>query len=738
MAIKRKKTFKIILISIAALAAIFFIASFLLNHYLKKSIEDTLNQSLNAKVKIESVKLNIFTSKIKITELSIVGKNSFKNDTLFYFDNSTLKIDDYNTKTGLLLISSLEFDGLVLRNINDENGINCWQTISNNLSDEDSLTNDSNLSIFINDIILRNAFVVNIDRQTETVDSLKSVDIKISSQKTETGFDSKFEISLNLINHFIDNGSSKGEIRFNGSLSSQNKLWQGVASGNYDNFPIKSEFRLNFDSITNDSSFLNFIINFDNAKNCSSSGALMLKVNTNSSLTELNDFDFTANLICKQLNIENPKNESLLLDFDVLLSYTSSSNKLLSLKSQKFFATNNTDTIRGTFDFSLSNKNFIANSNIIGDKPISFCFKDYQYNLMLKSDLNGLISAEHNDLLGNLFFNISVTNEKLTSFNNAALSGNVNQQLFSFELDVLSPMVDGNINLRFDSPQKYFIGEIYDIKSEMKIDKIVVPISNKKKSYIIDNNISLNEGLIPFPLRTNTILKIEIDSILLGNSSISNLRADVVHSPNLIGFRKIYFEFLNGTVGADYSIYETNSGDYLENNFEIKEIDLSALSMAELSGIINFSGSNLLAINDTINDFAKNTGLNKLQIKDFCYKTDLLQEYEIDEESIDISEAVIEFLISNDTIKLLPTIISINKALLRLDAIYCMSNDSIDAEFTINTPKQYLSSKIQFLIHLFAAKNSKPKNTQSDSKRLEYLLKIGGTLSDPEYKVYKN
>ena len=293
----------------------------------------------------------------------------------------------------------------------------------------------------------------------------------------------------------------------------------------------------------------------------------MLKVNTNSSLTELNDFDFTANLICKQLNIENPKNESLLLDFDVLLSYTSSSNKLLSLKSQKFFATNNTDTIRGTFDFSLSNKNFIANSNIIGDKPISFCFKDYQYNLMLKSDLNGLISAEHNDLLGNLFFNISVTNEKLTSFNNAALSGNVNQQLFSFELDVLSPMVDGNINLRFDSPQKYFIGEIYDIKSEMKIDKIFVPISNKKKSYSIDNNISLNEGLIPFPLRTNTILKIEIDSILLGNSSISNLRADVVHSPNLIGFRKIYFEFLNGTVGADYIIYITNSGDYLENHF---------------------------------------------------------------------------------------------------------------------------------------------------------------------------
>ena len=738
MAIKRKKTFKIIIISIAALAAIFFIASFLLNYYLKKSIEDTLNQSLNAKIKIESVKLNIFTSKIKITELSIVGRNSFKNDTLFYFDNSTLKIDDYNTKTGLLLISSLEFDGLVLRNINDEKGINCWQTISKDLSDEDSLTNDSNLSVFINDIILRNALVVNIDRQTETVDSIKSVDIKISSQKTETGFDSKFEISLNLINHFIDNGSSKGEIRFNGSLSSQNKLWQGVASGNYDNFPIKSEFRLNFDSIANDSSFLNFIINFDNAKNCSSSGALMLKVNTNSSLTELTDFDFTANLICKQLNIENPKNESLLLDFDVLLSYTSSSNKILSLKSQKFFATNNTDTIRGTFDFSLSNKNFIANSNIIGDKPISFCFKDYQYNLMLKSDLNGLISAEHNDLLGNLFFNISVTNEKLTSFNNAALSGNVNQQLFSFELDVLSPMVDGNINLRFDSPQKYFIGEIYDIKSEMKIDKIVVPISNKKKSYSIDNNISLNEDLIPFPLRTNTILKIEIDSILLGSSSISNLRADVVHSPNLIGFRKIYFEFLNGTVGADYSIYKTNSGDYLENNFEIKEIDLSALSMAELSGIINFSGSNLLAINDTINDFAKNTGLNKLQIKDFCYKTDLLKEYEIDEESIDISEAVIEFLISNDTIKLMPTIISINKALLRLDAIYCMSNDSIDAEFTINTPKQYLSSKIQFLIQLFAAKNSKPKNTQSDSKRLEYLLKIGGTLSDPEYKVYKN
>ncbi|MBN2778423.1 MAG: hypothetical protein JXR36_12305 [Bacteroidales bacterium] len=738
MAIKRKKTFKIILISIAALAAIFFIASFLLNHYLKRSIEDALNQSLNANIKIESIRLNIFTSKIKITDLSIVGKNSFKNDTLFYFDNSTLKIDDYNTKTGLLLISSLEFDGLVLRNIIDENGTNCWQTISKNNASEDSLLNDSNFSFFINDIILRNAFVVNIDRQTEAVDSLKSVGIKINSKKTETGFDSNFEISLDLKNHFIDNGSSSGKIRFNGSLSSQNKLWQGVASGYYDNYPIESEFRLNFDSIANDTSFLNFVINFDNAKNCSSSGALMLKVKTNSSLTELKNIDFTANIICKQLNIENPKNESLLLDFDALLSYTSSTSKKLSLKSQNFFITNTTDTIKGAFDFSLSNKNFVANSNIIGDKPISFCFNDYQYNLMLKSDLNGQIGAEHKSLTGNLFFDISVTNEKLNNFNNAELSGNMNQQLFGFEIDAFSSLIDGNLKLYFESPQKYFTDKTYNVKSEIKIDKIVVPISNKEQRFGLDNNISLNKGTIPFPQKTITILELKIDSILLANSPITNLRADVIHSPNLIGFNKIYFEFLDGTVDADYSIYRTNSGDYLENTFEIKEIDLSALSIDKLSGIINFSGSNLLAINDTINNFAKNKGLNKLQINDFCYKTDLLKEYEIDEEAINILNADIEFYLSNDSIMMLPTIISVNKALLHLDAIYCMSDESIDAEFLINAPKEYISTKIQFLIQLFAAKSSRSNSDRSESQRLEYRLKIGGTVNEPEYKIYKN
>ena len=139
MAFKKKKLLKILIIILVSLIAVFLIALVSLNYYFKKSIEDALNQSLNANIKIEKVRINVFSSSIKIKKVSIIGNDNFKNDTLVHFDKTTIKLEDYNTKTGEISLNTIEICNPNIKIITDENGKNCWKNIMKPSSSADTI-----------------------------------------------------------------------------------------------------------------------------------------------------------------------------------------------------------------------------------------------------------------------------------------------------------------------------------------------------------------------------------------------------------------------------------------------------------------------------------------------------------------------------------------------------------------------------------------------------------------------
>ncbi|MDD4150253.1 MAG: hypothetical protein PHE33_09510, partial [Bacteroidales bacterium] len=157
----------------------------------------------------------------------------------------------------------------------------------------------------------------------------------------------------------------------------------------------------------------------------------------------------------------------------------------------------------------------------------------------------------------------------------------------------------------------------------------------------------------------------------------------------------------------------------------------------KLQGILNISGTNHIFLAEDIVDYSQNTGYNKISLSNFKIVTDFLKEYEIDEDFIYVDKANLEITLNKDSLKLMPTEISINKALLKLEATYLISSDDINANILINTPEQYLSKKIQLLIQFISDSNSKKEKVKKQSDRLQYLLKITGKTDELKYKIYK-
>ena len=745
MAFKKKKLLKILIIILVSLIAVFLIALVSLNYYFKKSIEDALNQSLNANIKIEKVRINVFSSSIKIKKVSIIGNDNFKNDTLVYFDKTTIKLEDYNTKTGEISLNTIEICNPNIKIITDENGKNCWKNIMKPSSSADTIDLNNDFNIFINNIKLINASIIIIDKQTQSTNKFTDINFAINSTKTQNGFKSDYKIDLITENTYFNSESKTNNFNLSGKINKEHEIWSGLAEGHYAWLPIDLNFKINLDSIDKSESFLTACFNFDNTTNnknlVETNGKITIDLKTDSHFSYDSSFNLKTNVKFDKFGLTNSENEKLFLDFETALSYSPFQHEKMLVKSDNLLIASNTDTIAGFLDMSFTNNNFSSNTFITNTGIIDYCINDISVQLSANSNLNGVIDKNLNNLNGIFEYSFKIENRNIGSNTNLSIEffGAMDKMNFDYNLELKSDFVEGKSLINIENPSTFFKDAPTNINSEIIIKKINLPSNKNVKSFDFKNKIEPTSLDIDFPEKINTNIVLHIDSIFSDEFAITNINAKLKHGPNAIGIDSFSTNLFNGNIDFKYLINKTTNGLYFDNQYSIKDIDMSAFPNIEdkLEGILNISGNNsIFSTQDTV-DYSQNTGYNVINLSKFKFKTDYLKEYEIDEDFIFIDNANLEIILNNDSLRLIPTEIFINKALLKLEATYLISTDDINASIFINAPKQYVSKKIQMLIQFISDSSSAKEKPSKQTDRLQYLLKITGKIDAPKYKVYK-
>ncbi|MDD2635749.1 MAG: AsmA family protein [Bacteroidales bacterium] len=743
MAVNKKKILKVLIISLSSLIAIVLIALVLLNYYFKKSIEDALNQSLNANVKIEKVRINVFSSSIKIKKVSIIGNDNFKNDTLVYFDKTTIKLEDYKAKSGEIYLNTIQIDNPSIKVIIDEDGENCWQNIVKQNANTDTISLNNDFNLFVNNINVSNAQIIIIDKQTQSTNKFTNINFAINSLKTQNGFESNYKIDLITENTYFNSESSIYNFNLYGKINKDNETWGGTAKGNYAWLPLDLNFQVNLDSINKSESWFTACFNLDNTTHNTDSlktnGKIVVDLKTNKQFIYDSSFNLKANVIFDNLSVINSNQEKLFLDFETLLSYSPYQHEKLLIVSDSLFIANNTDTISGFLNMSFNRDKFTSNTFINNTGDIHYSINDISMHLSAISNLNGIITKDLNNLKGLFQYSLKLNTNDISKDDNFELElfGAMDKLNFDYNLGLKSELIEGQSYLNINNISTYFKNIPTNIKSAITINNIILPNIKNRHSFDFSSKIETSSFDINFPQKINTIFLLHIDSISSEAFAITNINAIVKFGPNSIGIDNLSAQLFNGNIEATYLTNKTQKGVHIDNKYSIKDIDLSAFPNVDdkLEGLLNISGENsIFSTKDTV-DYSHNTGYNIINLSKFKLKTDFLKEYEIDEDFISISNADLEITLNKDSLELIPTDIAINKALLKLDATYLISSDNINANILINTPEEYLSKKIQLLIQFIS--DSKKEKSKKQSDRLQYLLKITGKTDELKYKIYK-
>ncbi|MDD4150756.1 MAG: AsmA family protein, partial [Bacteroidales bacterium] len=636
MTVKKKKVLKVLLIILASIITIIVIAWLSFNYYLKKSLEGTLNQSFNANVKIEKVRINLFTSSIKIKKVSIIGQHDFENDTLLYFDKATIKLDDYDNKSGEIILNKIEICKPTIKIITDENGENCWQNIVKPNANVDTININNDFNIFIKNISVSNAQIIIIDKQTQSTNKFTDINLAINSLKTNNGFESDYNIDLITENTYFNSESNIYSFNLSGQMNKDNKTWAGKAKGNYAWLPLDLNFQVNLDSINKSESWLTACFNFDNTTNNTDSvktnGKITIDLKTDSKFVYDSSFNLKANIIFDNLSVINSKQEKLFFDFETFLSYSPFQYEKMLVKSDNLLITNNTDSIAGFIDMSFTRDKFISNTFITNTGIIDYCINDIAMQLSINSNLKGGIDKNSNNLEGVFGYSLEVNNKDIC----ADFYGAMNKKSFNYNLELKSDYIEGKSLTKIENISTYFNNAPININSETIIKNINLPNKNKTQSFDFKTKIETSSFEIEFPDKINANIFLLIDSITSGEFSTTDLKANLKYGPNSIGIDNFSAKLLNGTLEIKYLINKAPNGLYFENQYQIKDFNISTFPNVEdkLQGILNISGTNHIFLAEDIVDYSQNTGYNKISLSNFKIETDFLKEYEIDEDFI--------------------------------------------------------------------------------------------------------
>ena len=731
MAIKRKKIFKIILISIAGLSAILILINITLNIYFKNILEDTFNQELNANVKIQKVRINFFSSKVKIIGFTITGKNEFNSDTLINIDKAVIALNDYDAKKNLIVLENFSIYNPEINVITSKYGITNWESAISSFSQKDSLNNDEmQVKLFVKNINIINGSIKQIDKINNKQQSVNNININIESNKTDSTINTNFELDV-----FVNTSYLKNNINSSGNLLIKNDVY----NLNSFNKIGETQFNLNGsysnDTISNGDFFAKLYIDFSNPNNYSNSGKLKIDISGKSLISNIKPTHIGAMLSADSISISNFNKDKYFFDGNLSLGYKEDTTNTIFINSDYINIISNNDTIAGAFNISANNDSLFIESNFTNSDTLHFCNKEDIFTLNIKSDLNCLTDKNISGEFRTYFETYSLIhpNDKNLTIN--LILHEFNSE-FAVEYDY--DIFNGKTSIKVPNLQSYYIDSIIDILITTDI-KYLDLSKLKTNSPKLKSNLNPQQTTFKLPKHFNYQITTNIDKIITPTTSISNIHSILNITSDKIELEKFHLDIGNGYIDANFCLNYNDTNTSFYNDIIIQNLDFSLLSSSPglLAGNINLeSHNNLPYLYDTTH-IINNKGTNLLILKDFRLKTDIFEEYAIDINSIEIDSAKIEINLNEDSLTISPTSFNINDALVNIYGGMHIYNNIMQTNVLIDIPNNYFSTKTKMLLSLIAKNKILKKQKSKSNDRKYYLIQIQGEINNPKVLFFE-
>jgi len=740
---KKQKALKITLICIAAIVAILFFVSILLNSYLKKTIEASFNETLNAKVSIDKVRFRFFTSKIDIYKLEIIGVSEFEDETLLSVDKASIKIKDFRQEDNKIILENFILEKPIIKNITLESGLNSWKECLKKQTVDTTSEDFENYRLFCENIEINNAKLQNENRKDNEIHSLQEIYANFSLWENEKmiGGDYQFRSVFDL----KENKKNKMSLSINasGGIFFENSEFRTYSQVSIDNNPFEVNITYNYDSSLNKPSTIQLIADmseWDFGQSVESSGLLNIDFRISGISQNLIIPNAELEIYASEISFINKQTQdSAFCDFGLELDYNTNNKMLIGMKSYDFNAYLLNDSINGSFKIEFNDSLCIANTEMNGEINFDklnkiFTDSNIDFNGILSFDSNliGEMNSSINTLGGE--FNLVYSDRSLNNYYDLYLD----KHTFYSNLKIESNFITGSSSVHIPEIENVYSDKSTEFICKTNIKKIEIPLSSNTE-YEVPQSFNHDTPQISFPNLSSTNYTFTIDSLFIGEILYSDINANLIYSPDMIGLKNLNLS-IEGNAITSYMYFFKNKDESIEfkNKLEAFDFDLSNFSnlSKDLEGVISIQSYNhLFSINDSIQS-DKNYGRNSITLTDFKLQNNILQEYEIEEDYIEIDSLDLKIDLDKNMLVLSPTEFNVNDISLSGQAHMDLNSEKLMLETFINVPDKYLSTEVKLLISLFSESvNNRTK--QRDNDRNIYKLRISGAINNLKYKVFK-
>jgi len=190
-----KKFLKIFAISIALIFATLLVLPFIFQDKLTQIAKEEINNQINAKADFSKLSLSFISSfpkaKISLYDLSVIGIDSFKGDTLAYIENLGVKVGIMDVFKQPIEINSILLENVVVSAVVAENGSANWdiaKETGNVDTTEEIESDESPLGLRLKDFKIENAKILYSDKQGKMSSFISGLDFSmtgdLSAQRT--------------------------------------------------------------------------------------------------------------------------------------------------------------------------------------------------------------------------------------------------------------------------------------------------------------------------------------------------------------------------------------------------------------------------------------------------------------------------------------------------------------------------------------------------------------------------
>jgi len=731
--LSKKKTFRIIAIILTTIVGVVAVIYILLTLYIKKQIVSEFEKNLNAKIKIQHVDFNLFNGYFFIKNFELTDLN---DSLLLSCRKFKIKLENLSlSNTSKIDIKKIEISDINIFLSIQNYGTNNFNNILKKFeSGKTNISESPDLSINLSELKINNLNFYHASSDNNfNINNLDFSFNKIS--KTDTLFNYSFAGNLTSEN-LSEKFSGKGifTISNNYFTTTTNAYFNDIPINFYLFFNISDSVPEKF-HITAFSDLSKYVHEY-----YKTSGVISVLIQKKGNFKNFNDL--SINLTFSDVNILNSKTNKN-LNFNASVQILNTPNSFNFVISEMEFNSNE-EKLAGNFNFSHQNDNLIFNNSINGKithKSFEKVFKKFPVEIYLNSDSNltGEIIEVKNSLQGKTIVSL------LIKFKNTTIEVpyfKANSNNLTAEIKINNPYISAKLN--YESP---YITRLQD--KNVFVNKIIINVDSlnlspnfNQQSEVKSPNIVKNTSGYDdyFTKYSQTILDCNLRNIKVNDLTIKSISFITEFSPFLWAIKDLKLNTINSNL--NFSFYNIKNSDKeitQKLTLNTKDFNLSNLFMnnKDIKAIISVN-SNLITnkiLNDTI--VYKTNGTIYFKIDSLIFYWDKLKEFEIPEKEIFIPKFEFSSIINNNLMKITPNHFYFNKASVRYSGEYNLSTQNIILNLLLDIPKEYLSNKLKILLKAMSEKSEKLNNLKSETNRKIILIKINGTLNNPELKIYE-